>query len=84
MNEYTILKELGKGSFAEVKLCKRLSSMGGVSGSLDEKAEEKSPAVSPVMMTISEDEESGQELYVSHPPKPHKIHVERAMGAHIV
>lgn len=75
VNEYTILKELGKGSFAEVKLCKRLGSMGGVSGSLDEKAEEKSPATSPVMMTISEDEESGQELYVSQTPLC--THVER-------
>lgn len=59
VNEYMILKELGKGSFAEVKLCKRTSSVMssfGAGGSMDEKAEDKGGDV---------DGTEDKELYVS-------------------
>lgn len=60
VNEYMILKELGKGSFAEVKLCKRTSSVMssfGAGGSMDEKAEDKGGDV--------DGTEDSKELYVS-------------------
>jgi hypothetical protein len=73
VNEYAIIGELGKGSFAEVKLCRRVPNMMSPD---DKSGDERSPTQSP---SISPTTSPGQSP--SHKDGDLELFVSRSVGA---